>query len=89
MPTPSEVHITLCDPLNPGFGYQIRVTGDRGEQLLFTSRDPVTGKDLETMSDALRVASWYDGRASMMEDDLGSLVDDPDVVADWERQHPV
>ena len=53
------VAITLCDVLNPGFGYQIRVTGEGGKQLLFTSRDPQTGKDLRSFDDALRVASYY------------------------------
>jgi hypothetical protein len=55
----SETHITLCDHLNEGFGYQIRIVDTRGVTLLFTSRDPVNGLDLLTHSDALRVAAAY------------------------------
>jgi hypothetical protein len=59
MNTIAHVEIGLCDVLNPRFGYQIRVTDDDGETLLFTSLDPVTGRDLLTYSDALRVACSY------------------------------
>lgn len=55
----STVLITLCDNLNPGFGYQIRIQDQQGKTLLFTSRDPSTGKDLLTLGEALLVASYY------------------------------
>jgi hypothetical protein len=57
--TISEVYISLCDPLNAGFGYQVRILDARGDTLLFTGRDPVTGSDLLTLADALRVAGMY------------------------------
>jgi len=59
MTTISETHITLCDPLNEGLGYQVRIVNNRGITLLFTSRDPITGADLLTYTDALRVATFY------------------------------
>jgi len=55
----SEARITLCDHLNEGFGYQVRIVDTRGDVLLFTSRDPVSGKDLLTYEHALRVAGAY------------------------------
>lgn len=53
-----EAVITLCDPMNPSIGYQIRLER-RGERLLFTAVDPMTGTDLITFADALRVAGYY------------------------------
>jgi len=50
-----DVHIALCDPLNPGFGYQLRITSSHGEELMHASVDTVTGKDLLTVEDALTV----------------------------------
>jgi hypothetical protein len=65
-----EVRVALCDPLNPGFGYSVRLVDHRGKTLVLTSRDPETGADLLTCADALRVAGVY-----------ASLVDKPrDVV---------
>jgi hypothetical protein len=65
-----EVRVALCDPLNPGFGYSVRLVDDRGRTLVLTSRDPESGADLHTCADALRVAGVY-----------ASLVDKPlDVV---------
>lgn len=55
----AEVHITLCDILNPGFGYQLRIVDTTGRSLLFTDRDPATGSNLSTYADALRVATMY------------------------------
>lgn len=52
-----EVSIRLCDALNPGFGYALRVTR-RGVVLLATTLDPVTGEHL-TLDAALRVALAY------------------------------
>lgn len=54
-----EASISLCDPMNPGFGYQIRIVraaqpGDPVD-VLFTSRDPVTGKNLLTYEQCLDV----------------------------------
>jgi hypothetical protein len=57
--TIGDVSISLCDHLNPGFGYQVKITDDRGNVLLFSGRDPQTGKDLLTYADALVVASYY------------------------------
>ncbi len=53
------VHISLCDPLNPAFGYQIQVEDRDGITRLHTSRAPDTGADLLTYADALRVAGLY------------------------------
>lgn len=58
--TIAAVIITLCDPLNAGFGYQIKVQNDRGGILLFANRDPATGAELLTLADALRVAHSYE-----------------------------
>lgn len=55
----SHASISLCDNLNPGFGYQVRITNDRGQDILFTANDPNTGKDLLTWADALRVLGYY------------------------------
>ena len=58
-----EASITLCDPLNPGFGYQIRITrvAPPGAPIdvLFTSRDPATGKSLLTYEQCLDVLTMY------------------------------
>lgn len=55
-----DVDVSACDPLNLGFGYQMRVTRSHdGSTVLFTSKDPATGQDLLTLEDCLRVASWY------------------------------
>lgn len=55
----SEIHTALCDHLNEGFGYQIRIIDTRGNTVLFTSCDPANGTDLLTYKDALRVAEQY------------------------------
>jgi hypothetical protein len=52
-----EVSIALCDGMNPGFGYALKVTR-RDVTLLATTRDPVTGEHL-TYEAALRVALTY------------------------------
>lgn len=54
-----HVNISLCDPLNPGFGYQVCIESTDGRVLLFTSRDPMTSADLLTLSDVLRVVGMY------------------------------
>ena len=54
-----NVSVSLCDHLNPGFGYQIRVTDINGKDLAFTSRCPVTGADLLDITLALKVAAYY------------------------------
>lgn len=59
MKTIGELCVSLCDPLNPEFGYQVKIHDDRGKLLLLTSRNPVTGKDLWTYKDALEVAYYY------------------------------
>lgn len=55
-----EVTISICDHLNPGFGYQMRITDGRtGETVLFTSKSPTTGQPLLTYEDCLEVAAMY------------------------------
>ena len=54
-----QVVIALCDVLNPGFGYQVRVVDERGLLLISASKDPVTGSDLLSLADAIRVAATY------------------------------
>jgi hypothetical protein len=57
-----EASFTLCDHLNPGFGYQLRISRRRhggNEKLLFTSRAPDTGDDLLTAADCMRVIAMY------------------------------
>jgi hypothetical protein len=58
-----EASISLCDPMNPGFGYQIRIVRAAPPgapvDVLFTSRDPVTGKDLLTYEQCLDVLAMY------------------------------
>ena len=49
--------ITPCDPLNPEFGYSIRVERN-GTTLLYTAQHPVTGADL-TYHSAVEVAAMY------------------------------
>ncbi len=58
----SHCRISLCDPLNAGFGYQIRITDTQDNLLIYTSVDPATGKDLVTFGDAIRVAAQYGER---------------------------
>ena len=58
-----EATISICDPMNPGFGYQIRITRaappGTSVDVLFTSRNPVTGKDLLTYEQCLDVLAMY------------------------------
>lgn len=55
-----DVSISLCDHMNPGFGYQMRITNAlNGEELLFTSVHPATGRDLLTYDECLDVANMY------------------------------
>lgn len=58
-----EATIFFCDPLNPGFGYQIRITRAAPPgapvDVLFTSRHPVTGEDLLTYEQCLDVLTMY------------------------------
>lgn len=50
----------LCDHLNPGFGYQLKISNaTNGTRLLFTSKHPVTGDDLLTARDCLDVIEAY------------------------------
>jgi hypothetical protein len=44
-----EIKISLCDPLNPWLGYQIRIKDERGRTLLFSARP-----ELENLEAALR-----------------------------------
>ena len=58
-----EASITLCDPLNPGFGYQIRITRAAPPgapiDVLFTSCNPATGESLLTYEQCLDVLTMY------------------------------
>jgi hypothetical protein len=58
-----EASISLCDPLNPGFGYQIRITRSAPPgapvEVLFTSRNPATGSNLLTYEQCLDVLELY------------------------------
>jgi hypothetical protein len=54
-----DASFSICDLLNPGFGYQVRITDDSGRELLFSSRNPATGDDLLTPKDCLRVIEMY------------------------------
>ena len=58
-----DLHVSFgpCDPLNVELGYQIRVER-RGELVLFTSRHPVTGKDLD-FAGCVEVAAMYSPKA--------------------------
>ena len=54
-----EATISLCDPLNPGFGYQVRITRAAPPgapvDVLFTSCNPNTGESLLTYEQCLDV----------------------------------
>jgi len=52
-----DVTFGPIDPLNPGFGYEIRVERN-GQTVLFTGSHPVTGKSLDFAS-CLEVAAMY------------------------------
>lgn len=58
-----EASISFCDPLNPGFGYQIRLTRAAPPgapvDVLFTSCNPATGKSLLTYEQCLDVLAMY------------------------------
>jgi len=58
-----EASITLCDPLNPGFGYQIRITRAAPPgtpvDVLFTACNPATGESLLTYEQCLDVLAMY------------------------------
>ena len=58
-----EASITFCDPLNPGFGYQIRITRAAPPgtpiDVLFTSINPATGESLLTYEQCLDVLTMY------------------------------
>jgi hypothetical protein len=59
-----EASISLCDPMNPGGGYQIRITHAAPPNapvvdVLFTSRNPATGEALLTYEQCLDVLAMY------------------------------
>ncbi len=54
-----EATIHLIDPMNPSIGYRVHITRGR-ETVLLTSRDPASGKDLLTFTDATRVLAYYE-----------------------------
>ena len=50
----------LCDPLNSGFGYQVKIENAcTGEVLLHRSNHPVTLGELLTPGDCLDLISWF------------------------------
>lgn len=60
MSRPIEASFALCDHLNPGFGYQVKITDAlSGESMLFTSKHPVDGSDLLTAGDCMDVINAY------------------------------
>ena len=52
-----EIEIHPCDYLNPGFGYEVKVTVN-GESVLWTNKHPVSKKDLDLAS-AIEVANIF------------------------------
>lgn len=55
-----RVTFDLCDRLNAGFGYQLRIeNAETGRTILFTSRAPDTGDELLTAADCLRIVQMY------------------------------
>jgi hypothetical protein len=58
-----EASISFVDPLNPGVGYQIRITRAAPPgapvEVLFTSRNPATDHDLLTYEQCLDVLTTY------------------------------
>lgn len=44
---------------NPGFIFQVRIFNTFGDIILLTTCNPITGKDLITLSDALAVCENY------------------------------
>jgi len=60
MSRPINVTFGLHDRFNPGCGYQVRIDDAlSGENILFTSIDPVDGADLLTARDCLRVIDAF------------------------------
>lgn len=55
---PCSVTFSLCDHLNPGFGYQIKIVNGNGATVLLTDKHPLTGADLD-FAGCLEVASMY------------------------------
>lgn len=53
------VQFCLIDPLNPGFGYSLRIEEAVPRVLFFGSKAPDTGADLLTPADCLRVIQMY------------------------------
>lgn len=47
------------DTLNPGCGYQVRITDEYGREILFTSQAPDTGNALRSPADCMRVIAMY------------------------------
>lgn len=54
-----SVSFAVIDPLNPQFGYSLKIEDEFGHTLLFTSRAPDTGKDLLSPADCMRVVAMY------------------------------
>jgi hypothetical protein len=54
-----QVSFGPVDTLNPDCGYQLRITNDNGQTILFTSVAPDTGRALCSPSDCLRVVLMY------------------------------
>lgn len=56
-----DVHVSLCDYMNPSIGYQVTITGTHGRVIVRCSRDPQDGSDLLTLKDVIRVVNYYTG----------------------------
>lgn len=60
MSRPITVTFGLHDRFNPGCGYQLRIDDAlSGENILFTSKHPVSGADLLTASACMGVINAY------------------------------
>lgn len=62
---PIEASFGPCDHLNPGFGYQVFIRhASTGAEYLNSSRDPVTGAELHSPQDCIRVINYYAGQGA-------------------------
>jgi len=74
-----EATITLCDHMNPGVGYQIRITRTAAPgapvDVLFTACNPATGADLLTYEQCLDVLAMYRAAPALDDSAIRALHD--------------